>query len=154
MRSSVYDYISATLCVILSLLSVILFTNSFHLTENSTTLAIYGALFAFFAMLTCPGLTNIWTNYIYQKATTNYIVIFCGRLDFLEKYQINAGEFLRGITFFTLVFNYPAILTGNWKIAILATAISTIFAYYGKLTINNFKDYLYSHLNNTNPNSP
>lgn len=145
MKTTRYDYANLILFIILFATTITLYLVSFNSTENKGDIVLSGILTSTFAMFVCPGVTTIWMNNTYNRLMSKDNLSFYGRTDYLHEYKTEAGEHFRGTIFFFLTFMSPALVAGDWYLAILFFVIALIFFHGVNTNYNRLKRYVISH---------
>ncbi len=142
MQTTRSNYVSLAFFMALTIATVALYTFSFHSPENKGTPLMAAMVTSLLALISCTSLTTVYLNRLYN----NYLLVndlgFYGKIETLEYYKGEAGEFLRGVVLFLYVFMGASIIASRLDGISISILIATTFAYMVYSYTKKFKNYL------------
>ncbi len=155
MKSTKYDYTSLVLFILSTISTIVLYITAYGELGNKGQLILVAIVTSILATITCPGLSTIWLNRIYNKHISENNLRFYGKTNILKEYQVQTGEWLRAVVFISYLFVAPAIITGKWIVTLISFCAVMVLALMVYINIKEYKTYLYQRSEKqTLPNSP
>ncbi len=155
MKSTKYDYTSLVLFILFTISTIVLYIIAYGELGNKGQLILIAITTSILATITCPGLSTIWLNRIYNRYISENNLRFYGKTDILKEYQVQTGEWLRAVVFISYLFVAPAIITSNWIVTLISICAVMALTLMVRINANGYKTYLYQRSEKqTLPNSP
>lgn len=143
MKSTKYDYTSFVLFVLFTISTIVLYIFAYGEPENKGQHILIAITTSILAFVTCPGISTVWLNRIYNKYISENNLRFFGKTDILKEYQIQTGEWFRAVVFVLYLFVTPAIITGNWIVTLISFGVVLALTFMVHVNVKGYKKYLY-----------
>lgn len=143
MRSTKYDYISLVLFVLFTISTIVLYMFAYGRLGNKGQHILIAITTSLLATFTCPGISTVWLNRIYNKYISENNLRFFGNTDILKEYQTQTGEWFRAVVFVLYLFSAPAIITSNWIVTLISFCVILALTFMVHLNVKGYKTYLY-----------
>ena len=142
MQNTRSTYASLVFFVVITLVTVALYALALYSPENKGTPFMAAMVTSLLALISCTSLTTVYLNSVYNSYLSVNDLGFYGKIETLEYYKGEAGEFLRGVVLFLYVFMGASIIANRLDGISISLLIATTFAYTVYSHAKKFKNYL------------